>query len=62
VPAGRADRAAADAAAADGVVAAVVGEVLPAEPGSPSVVLELPDGERSLDRLGYDHFGEGDEA
>ena len=60
LPPERAEEAAADAGAAEGVPAAVVGQLLPADEGSPSVVLELADGQRrSLDDLGYGHFRDG---
>lgn len=57
VPAERADEAVAAAAAADGVPAAVVGEVVEAEAGSR---LELPGGRLvDLAGMGYDHYRKG---
>ncbi|MGH8907408.1 MAG: thiamine-phosphate kinase [Egibacteraceae bacterium] len=54
LPPKRAEAAALRAGAAEGVPAAVVGEIV--EPGA-GAVLELPDGGMlALDRMGYDHF------
>jgi len=58
-PPGIAEELARAAGAAEGVPAAVVGEVLPEEPdgGAPQVTLRMPDGStRDLTALGYDHF------
>ena len=55
-----AEAAAREAGEAEGVPAAVVGEVTVRGEG-PAVVLELPEGGRlELDHLGYDHFGDED--
>jgi thiamine-monophosphate kinase len=59
LPAEVAEVAAHAASAAEGVPAAVAGELVPRDEG-PAVLLELPDGSMQiLDRMGYDHFAEG---
>ncbi|MGH8932589.1 MAG: thiamine-phosphate kinase [Egibacteraceae bacterium] len=59
LPPERAEEAARAAAHAEGVPAAVVGEIH--EPQATAVVLDLPGGGTlDLDRMGYDHFREGD--
>jgi len=55
LPADRAAAAATAAGAADGVPAAVVGELLPAGAG-PAVVLATPDGDVDLAGYGWDHY------
>lgn len=59
LPARAAEAAARAASAAEGVPAAVVGELTPPG-GTAAVLLELPGGGRLvLDRMGYDHFAGG---
>jgi thiamine-monophosphate kinase len=59
LPPQAAETAARAASAAEGVPAAVVGELIPLSEG-PAVLLELPGGGRiALDHMGYDHFAEG---
>jgi thiamine-monophosphate kinase len=57
LPAQKAEAAAHEASAAEGVPAAVVGELTPLCGSRATVLLELPDDDRLvLDRMGYDHF------